>query len=267
MGCEQRGADGGGVARVATDDRAADQVRLQLEQPVVATRAAVGSELVERPLEVALEGADDVGDLVRDRLDRRERELRAPRRERETGDPSACVRPPPGRAETRERGDDVDAAGVGGGRGDELDLERARDAEDTRHPLDGRAAREDVPLERVGRPLAQPGDGRRESALRSAGFASRRRHHRAAGAVGRLGAAGAHAAEPVERSVGVGGHGGDRQLGEPADRRRLPERPVAGGYDGGQAGGGECRRAGAARRSTRAGAGRAGASGTRCRRR
>jgi hypothetical protein len=83
----------------------AEEIGLELHQEPVCGRPAVGPEDVESHGE----RVDHVGDLVRDRLERRTRDVGAGRAPREPADHAACMRVPLWRAQAGERGDEVDA--------------------------------------------------------------------------------------------------------------------------------------------------------------
>ena len=112
--------------------------------------------------------------LVRDRLERRPRDVGAGRSAGQPHQGASRVHVPVGRAEPHEGGHEVDASGVrhrarqGLGLGGGLDQ-----TESIPEPLDGGAGHEDRPLERVrdrGRPAARgrerPGHRRQEAGLR-----------------------------------------------------------------------------------------------------
>ena len=133
--------------------------------------------------ESRLDGLDDVPRLEGDRLERRARDVRSVGAACEAEDRAARVGVPVRRAQADERGDDVDAVGVGdavrellgfGSGGDEAQL--------VAQPLHGRAGDEDGALEGVGDLVATvmrdaPGDcGQQDSEVtrRSPMFMSRK---------------------------------------------------------------------------------------------
>src|SRR5207248_2556240 len=103
---------------------------------------------------------DDVARLVGDRLQRRADEMLAARAAGKTGDETAHIRTPVGRAEPCERGHEIDAAVVVDGARERLALRRVREqSESVAQPLDRGPGHEDGALERV---LALPCCGSRE---------------------------------------------------------------------------------------------------------
>ena len=86
-------------------DRRADEVGLELHQEAVGARAAVGAQ----DTDLERQNIEDVGHLVRDRLERGAHEMRAGRAPGEAADQSAGVRIPLRRAQTRQRRDEEDA--------------------------------------------------------------------------------------------------------------------------------------------------------------
>ncbi len=141
----------------------------------------------------------------------------------------ACV--PVRRAESRERGHEIDPVAVGHRARERLDLVGPTDQpEPVAQPLDDRAADEDTALERVVDPRADlPGDRRDEAVVRFDRRAARVHHEKAPGAVGVLDHPGPHAHLAEQGGVLVARDAGQRDrrgeqrgMGHPVDLGRGP---------------------------------------------
>jgi len=119
---------------------------LKLHQERVRGRTAVGAENTRR----FRQRVDDVGDLVRDRFERRPYEVRRRRAAREAGDEPPRIRVPPWAAEPGQRGHEVHAARVVDARGERLGLRsRADETEPIAQPLHGGTGDEHGPFQRI----------------------------------------------------------------------------------------------------------------------
>jgi hypothetical protein len=110
---EVGGAERGGLGGARADDGHAEQVGLELHEGVVADSAAVDAELAEFAAAVGLHGAEQVGALVGDALERGAGEVAGVAAARQAGDDAARGRVPMRRPEPGEGGHEVDAAVVG----------------------------------------------------------------------------------------------------------------------------------------------------------
>src|SRR5690606_24201901 len=97
-------------------------VGLELHEEVVGRGPAVDLERLERGADVGAHGAEEVGDLQGDALERGAGDVRAGGAARDAGDQAAGVRAPVGGAEAGVGGDEDDAAAVGDAGGEGLDL-------------------------------------------------------------------------------------------------------------------------------------------------
>ena len=168
--------------------------------------------LAEREPRVGLHGPHEVGHLKRQRFQRRAHDVGAVGAAREAEDRAARLRVPIRRAQARERGDHVDARGVGDRARQLLALGDRRDEPQlVAQPLHERARHEHAPLKRVHRPLAGGGggDGRHEAVRRGAGLAAGVEQKEAAGAVGVLGLARPEAALSEQRRLLVARNAAD----------------------------------------------------------
>ena len=168
------GAERGRLGDLGHDHRGAEHVGLELHQPAVGDRAAVGLQHLEPLPRRRLLGAHRVDRLVGDRLQRRPRQVRAAAAAGEADDRAARVGVPVRRAEPGQRGDEVDAVvAVQRGR-QRLGLRRPPRSmpEPVAQPLHRGAGDEDRGLQRVGGLLAEPAGDRGQQARRPAAGAS-----------------------------------------------------------------------------------------------
>ena len=211
---QQRGAERRRLGHLGDGDRDAEHVGLELHQPAVDRRGAVGAQLGERLAAGAVHRPHGVDGLVGHRLQRGAREVRAAAAAGEPDDRPARVRVPVRRAEPGQRGDEVDAV-VGVQRGRQLlGLgRRGDDPEPVAQPLDRGAGDEDRRLVRVGGRAADlPRDRGQQPLLGLRHRGARVGEHERAGAVGVLAQAGLQAALAEQRRLLVAGHAGDRHL-------------------------------------------------------
>ena len=176
-------------------------------------RFAVAPPSTRRTLGCDGEDVEHVGDLVGDRLERRPREMRAGRPARQPADQPARVGVPVRRAETRQRGHEVDALRRIDRLGEPLGLGRALDhAEAVAQPLHRGTADEDGALGgELGRRPRCDGRSRLQQPVRCR-VRERPdvREHERSGAVRRLRLAGGEAPLTEECSLLVSGHARER---------------------------------------------------------
>jgi hypothetical protein len=103
---QHRGARCAGLGEATAHHRPADHIGLKLHQEVIAGRAAIGCETLERMTEIGLHCGKDVGDPKSDGFDRRTGKMGWPRAEREAGDQAAGFSGSVGRTETYEGGNE-----------------------------------------------------------------------------------------------------------------------------------------------------------------
>ena len=141
---ETRGAQRRRLMHVGPLDGNAQNVRLELQQPVVGRRAAVDAQGFEFDMAPLGHHRQHLRRSVRHRLERRPGEMRASRPSGETHHRPACPWLPVRRAEADESGHEVDAiVGVERAR-ESLALRRVvEDAESVTQPLDRGAGDED----------------------------------------------------------------------------------------------------------------------------
>src|SRR5665647_2393298 len=197
----------------------AEHIGLELQKQVVVRSSAVGAHVRRRHAGVAGHGAQKVGHLEGDALERGPRDVCRGGAAREPEDRAAGARLPVRRAETGERGDEVHAVARRHARRQSRGIPRLGDDPETvAQPLDGRAADEHAALERVraAAPTLQ-GDGAQQATLRLHGLLARVHQKKAAGAVGDLGHAARRAGLPEESGLLVPDHRRQGQ-GRPEDR-------------------------------------------------
>ena len=180
------GAQRRGLRHAGTDDLRREQVGLELHQQVVARRPAVDLQFHQRDSGVALHRAHDVQRLVGDALQRRAGYVRSRRSAADAADRAPGVLVPVRGRQSRQRGHEVDASGVGNRRRQRLHLRRgADDPQPVAQPLHHRSADEDAPFEGVVDLVADlPGDGRQQVVFRGDGLFAAVHQQEAARAVG-----------------------------------------------------------------------------------
>ncbi len=192
----------------------AEQVRLELQQQVVARRAAVDAQLRQRMAGVLAHGVDEIGGLERDALQCRAGDVRAVGAAREPDEGAARRGVPLGRAEPGKRGHQIDIARVRNAGGQRFDFVGTADhAETVAQPLHRGATHEHAALERELAAAAAPGDGGEQSMT---GPARRRAcvHEReTTGAIGVLRHAGLEAGLAEQRRLLVARDARERQFG------------------------------------------------------
>jgi hypothetical protein len=212
-----------GLAHLGNEHGCAEDVGLELHQPPVRDRAAVGAKLGHRLARGGLLGADRIDRLVGDRLEGRAREVAAVGSPCEAHDRAAGVRIPVRRAEPGQRWDEVDAVVRAEVLRELLGLRgRVDDAEPVAQPLDRGPGDEDRRLERVVGVFAQPpGDRGQEAFGGLGGLRPRVEQDEASGAVGALRHPGAVAGLPEERRLLVARDAGDRDVAAELGRRAI----------------------------------------------
>ena len=101
-----------------------EQVGLELHEHVVAGGASVDAQFGKRDARVAMDGIEQVADLIGDALEGGPREVSRVRSPRQADDGAAGVRVPMRRAEARERRHEIHAAVVWHGGRKRLDVQR-----------------------------------------------------------------------------------------------------------------------------------------------
>src|SRR5712691_7739327 len=203
-----------------------ENIRLELAEEVVRGGAAIDAQPAHGDPGVGGHRLDDVTALIRDRLQRRTREMRGGRAPRKPDDGATRPPVPVGRAQSHERGHEIDPAGVRHRFSETLALaRRADDAEAVAQPLDGGSADEDAPLQRVRDPSVEsPRDRREQSVARGDRRLAGVEQQEAAGAVRILGVAGGVARLAEQRRLLIAGDAGDGYaVGQPAEPARLTE--------------------------------------------